>query len=347
MSEKQNTILSFQGLRALAFLGIFLYHFGIPGLSQAAAWSVSFFFMISGYLSGYAWRTGRSTPECSVKGCISYMKRRISKLYMLHMIMLIVSIPVSGAISSIRTDGIGKFPFWAIVFFMNITLTKSFYPKYYFGFNGVSWFLSTYAVLCLLTPLLLRMTAHRTKTAKRSKCIIFTVLLTLISFVYCFLIGKSPVNVEYWIYIFPLARIAEYIAGIAAGMCCDRVPKKLTAPMQWISCILIVLFGFVIDLPEWIFFTVIWILPNVLLLWSFHNAGGTLTTFTGCRPLVFLGNHSANMFLIHQILISYSVLFIGRPGNLTEEILEAALLYLITLGLSAGYRLLIKKTTCK
>lgn len=342
MSANRNTILSFQGLRALAFLGIFLYHFGIAGLSQTAAWSVSFFFMISGYLSGYAWRCG-NRPACSAKNCVSYMTRRIRKLYVLHLIMLILSIPVSGAPASLLADGMGKLPFWVIVFIMNVTLTKSFYPAYYFGFNGVSWFLSSYAVLCLLTPLLLWLIPRFIKGIKLSKCILFTAVLTLISFGYCYIIGRSPVNVEYWIYIFPLARLAEYAAGIAAGMCYDKVPRKCLPPMQLLSCILILLFSFVLDLPEWIFFTVIWIIPNVILLWSFHNTDNLLTNLVGNRLLVFLGNHSANMFLIHQIFISYGFLWIGTPDSLTKEFLTAVLFYLITLGLSAGYQTLSQK----
>ena len=86
---------AFQGLRTAALAGIIFYHYNNPGLSTYAAWSVSLFFMLSGYLNGLSWTKG-------------------------------------------------KHP----------------HPKYYWGFNGVSWFLSSYAVICLLTPVLLHKTAR-------------------------------------------------------------------------------------------------------------------------------------------------------------------------------------------
>lgn len=155
-------IASLQGLRAIALSGIILYHYGNPNLDLTAAWSVSLFFMLSGYLNGLLWEKGKR-PEKDLKSSILYMIRHIKKLYFLHVIITFLSIPISDAIPSIQTEGISKLPFWSVIFFMNLTLTKSLYPKYYWGFNGVSWFLSSYAVLCLLTPLLLHGTAHMLK----------------------------------------------------------------------------------------------------------------------------------------------------------------------------------------
>ena len=356
MSKERNIILSFQGLRALAFLGIFLYHCGNSDLSQLAAWSVSFFFMISGYLSGYTWKENQS-PSCSIRSSVNYTVRRIRKLYLLHILMLILSIPISGALTSLQTDGMGKLPFWIIIFIMSVTLTKSFYPKYYFGFNGVSWFLSSYMVLCLLTPWLLRFTAkllsvpdqsHPHNSSPRKKELLFRsisilLIIVVLNFGYCFFAGKSQITIQYWIQIFPLARLAEYIVGIIGGMCYNQLPKKFLLPMQWLSCLMILILSLAVDLPEWIYFTVIWMIPNAMLLWGFHGSNSLLTKISKSKLLACMGNHSSYMFLIHQVLISYYFQYFRAPDTLLGKCIITVLLYLLTFGASAGYRLFYTK----
>ena len=163
-------ISEFQGLRAVALAGIIFYHYGNTGLAMYAVWGVSLFFMLSGYLNGLSWANGKQ-PHRDMKSSVSYMLRHIKKLYLLHIIMTVASIPVSGILPAIRTNGAKELIFWGIVFFMNVTLTKSLYPKYYWGYNGVSWFLSTYAALCLLTPSLLHGTARLLKNQKLRRAV--------------------------------------------------------------------------------------------------------------------------------------------------------------------------------
>ena len=130
---------AFQGLRTVALAGIIFYHYNNPGLSTYAAWSVSLFFMLSGYLNGLSWANGKR-PQKSFKSSIIYMLRHIKKLYFLHVATTLLCIPVSGIPEQIRQGGSSIILFWGIVFILSITLTKSLYPKYYWGFNGVSWF---------------------------------------------------------------------------------------------------------------------------------------------------------------------------------------------------------------
>ena len=153
-NKNSGLVLPFQGIRAIAIFAILIYHCGNPEMYQLATWSVSVFFILSGFLIGRKGPDENVVGNISIKTCGLYMWKHIKKLYPLHLIMLLISIPVSGMIEDIEMNGIEKLPFWVIVFGMNVTLTKSWYPNYYFGFNGVAWFLSTYAVLCFLSPVL-------------------------------------------------------------------------------------------------------------------------------------------------------------------------------------------------
>ena len=215
-------IEAFQGLRTIALAGIIFYHYNNPGLSTYAAWSVSMFFMLSGYLNGISWSNGKHPPK-DLKSSIFYMLRHIKKLYLLHIIMTLLCIPVSGIPEQIRQSGPSGLLFWGLVFLMSVTLTKSLYPKYYWGFNGVSWFLSAYAVISLLTPALLHKTAHMLENKKFKTALKAIFAIWILQFSYCFLIGRTDWNVEYWIYIFPLSRLGEYMTAMIVGMFTQRV----------------------------------------------------------------------------------------------------------------------------
>lgn len=335
-------IASLQGLRAIALSGIILYHYGNPNLDLTAAWSVSLFFMLSGYLNGLLWEKGKR-PEKDLKSSILYMIRHIKKLYFLHVIITFLSIPISDAIPSIQTEGISKLPFWSVIFFMNLTLTKSLYPKYYWGFNGVSWFLSSYAVLCLLTPLLLHGTAHMLKKKRPGAALKIMLLLLAATFAYCLLMGRLPVNLEYWIYIFPLARLGEYLTGIIAGMYISRLPQISFSWMEPIAALLLIAFMFWIPLPQWLCRSVIWMIPNVLLLWSFHRTQGPLSRLASTKPFVILGDLSGYMFLIHQTVYTYFLHFDFLNRFFSEGAGIAVFSYLLTVVLAAGFSCLDRK----
>ena len=331
-------IAEFQGLRAVALAGIIFYHYGNTGLSMYAVWGVSLFFMLSGYLNGLSWSEGKQ-PGKDPKSSISYMLRHVKKLYLLHIIMTLASIPVSGVIANVQAGGTRELIFWGLVFLMNVTLTKSLYPKYYWGYNGVSWFLSTYAVLCLLTPVLLHGIAHMLKNQKLQRAIKAMAAIFAVQFVYCFMIGRTALTAEYWVYIFPLSRVGEYAIGMIAGMYSSKLPAgKKYGAAGWIAGIWIAVMIFCIPMPEWLFRSIVWIIPNVLLLWGIHRSRGCLSGLLSCRPLVILGDYSANMYLIHQVVYGYFFCFGFMEGPAGKRAAVMLLNYVLTFALAVGFQ---------
>ena len=81
-------IKSLQGLRVLAFLGIFLWH-AIE--TPAGAWGVSIFIMLSGFLMVYSYWDRWEGKEFSIKDSIKFSIQKIKPLYPLHIIMLIAA----------------------------------------------------------------------------------------------------------------------------------------------------------------------------------------------------------------------------------------------------------------
>lgn len=215
MEETRRSLPAVQGLRAIALLAIVIYHCGNPALYQAGVWGAGVFFILSGYLRGCACESCGYTPSKTIRPLLSFTAARLKQLYPLHIIMLILSFPVSDMPASLQADGASKLPFWGVVILMNLTLTKSFYPDYYFSFNGVTWFLSSYMALLFLTlPLQYLMTRLLKSDTAR---LLFAGSLYLFHAGFCLFISRVTSNVMYWTYIFPLAHLPGYVLGMAAG----------------------------------------------------------------------------------------------------------------------------------
>lgn len=139
-------IASLQGLRALAFFGIFLSHAKMP-----FAWStlsVSIFFVLSGFLLYYRDRINYSKmppffAHSSLINNIIFSIKKIKKLYKLHIITMILVIPLC-------TLSIGT----VATIFLNIVLLQCWGPlsSINVSLNGVAWYLSTIMFLYFMFP---------------------------------------------------------------------------------------------------------------------------------------------------------------------------------------------------
>ena len=145
-------ILSLQGLRAVACVMIFLCHSRLVW-EPWGGWAVSVFFVMSGFLM-YRSYAQRSLPE-SIKGSAIFAWRKVKKLYPLHILMLFAAMGIDLLlILTGKTDE-------SIVHMLlravpNIFLIQSWIPveRVFYGFNGVSWFLSSYVSMIFLFPFL-------------------------------------------------------------------------------------------------------------------------------------------------------------------------------------------------
>ena len=89
MSVHENTNLgrcnSIQGLRAIAFLAIFISHVGFNNLGGLGAWGVSVFFVMSGFLMMNNYIKKNKNPEFGLK----FAWNKIKKLYPLHILIML------------------------------------------------------------------------------------------------------------------------------------------------------------------------------------------------------------------------------------------------------------------
>ena len=198
VTKPNNRSQSVQGLRAIAFLLIFLSH-AFGRLGWWGAFGVSLFIVLSGYLEA----KHHLNDDIEVK---LFVKKKVRKVYPLHIIMLIFAIPLSLGILS-RQYGVIKL--LAQVFF-NITMTQSWIPTsaIYYSLNAVSWYLTLVVFFALITPMLM-------KWLRKSK--ISAVGITVIALICLdFFIGYLSMSLpsSHWIaYVCPVTRAFDFIIG--------------------------------------------------------------------------------------------------------------------------------------
>ena len=358
MKEKMEQL---QIIRFISFGIIFIRHSAdwvhFPNFQGNTINAITFFFMLSGLVNAYS-MYGRDIML--TRKCITgYMKKKIEKLYPLYFCTLIVSLFTSGFFSHLIKNDLLYVKQQTIFLVRDVFLIQSWFTDGYFSFNGVAWFLSTLFPMCLITvPVLygFNKVIKREDLKKSVKILILSVIAVLtltITVIYHYLMHGE--NDEFWLYIFPVARMGEYITGLCLGyiICLikpevpdnmlnspESLPKDSgagTSKLTWIIFTVLETFAFlfwtgIMLLPAepWKYRVVRWLLPNIILLLVFSMGKGLISTIFRNRYLVFLGDISFECFLIH-IPVKLTVEFIYEHLHPTHGALPDTLMLIITL----------------
>ena len=332
-----------QFLRFFAFMNVFAMHSGgtwglIPfDLAWNGAISaVSFFFMLSGMLVGYK-AYGKNT-EVSIKTICSDMRRKIWKVYPLHLLTTGITVlnygPAAAFVNDFRNSS-GKL----IQLAKNLLLIQAWFPENPFSYNVVSWYLSTLLFLYLLN-LPAAAVLHRIEKKKHSKliiwCLIAVLSLTTVAYNYA---AYSFEDVHFWQYVFPLGRIGQYLLSILAGylLCGLKIKcRELNRYKMWFTAAeIFALVLWIASLHQstetWYSRQIAWICPNLFLLAVFLIGQGWLSDLFRLKPLVFLGDISFECYITHQIIIC--LLVDANPVT--------PLASLLCIALTLGYTLLL------
>lgn len=308
-------IHSLQFFRFVAFFAIFTLHaqcYGWFKYHGTAAMAVSFFIVLSGFLSGVNGADKCAKPGMKEWG--EYVWRKICKFYPLHFTLLLVcSLYFKGGVFKVFVDGDpGALRDFVGLFLKNAFLVQSWFDGCYFTFNGVSWFLSTIMFLYICAPWLKWVLVRMCKW-RRWLALPFAISFFGLNCLYCHLVGTTEANMEFWVYIFPPSRLPEFAAGMSlgillSGMVADRTYK----PIQ--SCVMSLLeIGIVWliirsvlgrwSLGDWGTRSSNYIVQNLALIGIFSLQRGVISRILENRFSLVLGMLSAPAFLIHHALI--------------------------------------------
>lgn len=302
-----------QFMRFLAFLNVYIAHaevwlfFDYPA-SHCSKAAVSFFFILSGGLTGYSGYGKEVRLSASAFG--SYMWKKLRKLYPLYFLTMTLPLVLSNLPGQIVS---GDFALaWPQLrqLIKNLLLIQSWFAEGYFSINGVGWFLSTLMFLYLWNLPALWLLNQGNRHPRRF-ILLFSGFCAVFfgTVAYCYV--TQPYDMDYLQYVLPPARLGEYFCGmilgfgIAAGKPHLREGTANKAIFTVLEVGALAFWFLSLGRPGnyWMNRIVSWLIPNLLLFGVFLIGKGWVSQAFRWKPLVRLGDVSFECFLIHNILI--------------------------------------------
>jgi peptidoglycan/LPS O-acetylase OafA/YrhL len=313
---------------------------------------VSFFFVLSGFILVYVY------PELPTwRSTFRFWIARFARIWPAHGFALLLIVAISGSL------GIAEGQMKQL--FANILLLHAWTPqlKYYFSYNVPSWSVSTEAGFYLLFPLIIynfRRTwwwkligAGGLLVAIVVACTAYEIPIT----------GDDPsrVTVKGLIYVNPFGRLFEFVIGMCAallwrGTLADSRPNVWLWTVVEIAIVVLVLWS--MREGTWILLHYAALSPlHVGHMWTVHsgaclsfalliivmaNGAGMIGKLLSTGLLVFLGEISYSVYLLHHVLLQAYLACRDRLDVLPNWMLFC--LFLAALGvLSSAVLLLIER----
>lgn len=274
---------------------------------------VSFFFVLSGFILAYA------HPQISsVSSAVDFWVKRFARIWPVHIATLIILLIFVGA----NTSG-GSFGTTGALA-SNLLLLQAWFDdtRYVFSFNSVAWSISVEAFFYAMFPLLI----YRIKQTWPMKLAVCAFIAALMCLFYQdqFAMGLvAETRYPSWVLIQfnPLARLLEFVTGITAYVIWRKYLQQISvSPATWTAIEIGVITAFVFiwmqsrSLPVHLFgdFARNWfhqagqfIIPTTMIIILMATSRGAFSLLLSKRPLVFLGEVSFSLYMIHQIVLRW------------------------------------------
>ena len=313
---------------------IFLHHFPVGGHGLFAAGGdcgVDFFIMLSGFVmsAGYGAKAAAGTLDYR-----SYIWRRISRLYPLHLLCLALYLLLRG-----WHLGAGGF----VRLIPNLFMLQSWVPvqAVFFSGNSVSWCLSDLMFCYAVFPFLARFQRQMRKWFISS-----VIAATAAYFALIWLLPERyllPI-----IYIFPLTRLLDFIFGMLLWDIYKAVNSRVTARLSrhtaWrsiaeVAVIAVTATGcvFFSDVTPRLTLASYWWIPSALTITVFalnERCGGIVTRLLQHKPLVTFGNISFSFYMLHVLVITAYRMLLTATGMAEEPWIALPAVFIITTALS-------------
>lgn len=302
-----------QFLRTLAFFNIYMLHAGHWDILGYPSWfgaisAVSFFFMLSGFLTGFHFQP--DNVQSGKKEYLQYMIRKISGFYPLYFMTTVFAIIISSIPQAFASGNLEQLAQPLIQLIKNLLCIQSWFPDGFLSYNGPCWFSSTLLFLMALNIPLLCLLKKIHRSPKKSCLLIAAILLPFAgTYLYSYLTRGG--HLQYLHYILPISRLGIYIGSIALGVFLRPYieHRKTTNRIRTVFTLLEILslaFWFAslyIPVREWTEWNAAWILPNALVLIVFSFGNGLLSRVFSHKAFVRLGDVTFECYLIHSLII--------------------------------------------
>lgn len=254
------------------------------------------------------------------------MYHKISKVYGLYFITTVFLIFPSRFLFLISSRQFGESVQLCKAIVKNLLLIQSWFPTGWFNFNGVGWYLSTLLFLYLFNvPITILLQKIDSRHDKNRICIVGIGILFAATLVYSFFTSRTLTYFRQ--YIFPPARIGQYVSGILLGFWIQSVKSDIqdsrkTRIIFSAAEVFVLLFWFVcllLSKESWTQNLVDFFWPNLMLLGVFLVGKGWLSMLFRKKLFVRLGDVSFECFLVHQCIIIVLPVLTGVQAEGTWE----------------------------
>lgn len=309
-----NVLTSF---RFIAALLVFIWHThifaGALDVYQLGYVGVGFFYLLSGYILTYVYFS--KLQHFNIGAIKKFYFARIAKLFPVHILTFIIAVPLYLSSAQLLFPEHTTFKVIGAAL-SNLTLVQAWFPSngVHFSFNGVAWSISVELFYYALFPLLVLFIARYRSflTIKR-----IVILMAILWIVVTVMFSTQESYVDDWkLYIFPLARLIDFVMGILLGLILiqvkqSRKAQKLIERTKF-TRIEVLSFAAVIGavvisplLPQSLRFG-LWMMPFlVCMIFIFSMQQGLVSKLLLYKPFVFLGEISFSFYMIHQLVIRY------------------------------------------
>jgi peptidoglycan/LPS O-acetylase OafA/YrhL len=286
---------SLTGLRWFAAFAVFFFHaypllHGVPGANlrgtfSAATAGVSFFFILSGFVLAWSW-----VPQRSAR---SFWRDRLARIWPNHAVTwlaaTLVFAPVAFRAATART----LFGFPSLT---ALGLGQAWIPsqRWYYAGNLVSWSLSCEAFFYLCFPaIIVAVTRARRPWALLAGAVGTSFAVAAIGASMSHSLGM------WWGYLFPPARLAEFVAGVVLA----RLVREERWPRLPLAAVLAVAVA-AVGCARWLPWTLMYAAGTVVPLGALVATAASAELAGGARLLrrpwlVRLGEISFAFYLVH------------------------------------------------
>ena len=313
-------IYTLQGLRALATLGIFLFH---SGLLINGTFLVTFFFILSGFLTYYSKYKNIESMNCSKS--IKWIFNKMKPFYAVHIITFLLSILV-------RWNWVCKLEKIELVrkVILNLLLIQTFSKDDILVFNNLSWFLSVIFILYIFAIPCIKVIK---KIPKNKLLIIICLILVLQYVLNIFNIANIH---EISLYFNPMYRMLDFILGmIVSRIFLENIYNIKRYNLCEISIVIIFIIMYLLSFfikTGCSYYSLVFIIS----LYIFAHGKGRISKILENDILIYFANISFEFYMVHElILIIFRKVFINLNYHwLIKSIIISIPSFIISLILS-------------
>ncbi|MCJ8142805.1 acyltransferase [Ancylobacter sp. A5.8] len=311
-------IESLTGFRFIASAMIVFHHsggrYGLPQTELPLHNGVMFFFVLSGFILTYVHPRLDDIPAT-----LTFFRARFARVWPVHLICFIAAALLLVPFPS------QLLPSWGTTAALNLLLLQAWVPSFpiSFSFNAVSWSISVEAFFYASFPVLLLIMAW-SRTAVVLLALALVLLLAGIASTLelpLYTGSQSAPTSTNLMAINPLPRLLEFVSGMVLCFVLRRsrggLPRSVAAAtlvelllvgliiagLIYVTDLAIAVHPFIsVPLAEWLSQGGGLLLPVLALIAILAQSRGMVARFLSTAPLVFLGNISYAIYMVHQIV---------------------------------------------